>query len=335
LSEANLDDADLSEANLSGADLRGAALNGANLNAANLKAANLSGTSLRGASLHGANLSGTDLGEADLSWTILHGSKIDDTTQIDDRGRLVWEIVNQGVPGRDLSGTDLSTTDLSEANLSGANLSGANLFGTELIEADLREADLNGANLKGAILKGVNFSGANLEGADLSGANLRELIYDEDTKCNEKTTWGKGFRCSEEGSVIVELAETHVITDFGFSIDYPAGWLAKTQGTETAISELEEDHQRFFQGAFPVKGYQISLDHRGMEEPIDVSEITIFGVPALKAKAHNDEGWEVAYQGFIDEEVFLFGIKAPTEEALDQFAPTWTAMVESIKPVAE
>jgi uncharacterized protein YjbI with pentapeptide repeats len=53
-------------------------------------------------------------------------------------------------------------------------------------------------------MKGANLSGANLEGTDLSGANLRELIYDEGTKCDDHTTWGKGFSCSEDGMVLQE-----------------------------------------------------------------------------------------------------------------------------------
>jgi hypothetical protein len=41
-----------------------------------------------------------------------------------------------------------------------------------------------------------------LEDVDLSTTNLSEMIYDEDTKCNEKTTWRKGFSCSEDGMVL-------------------------------------------------------------------------------------------------------------------------------------
>jgi uncharacterized protein YjbI with pentapeptide repeats len=56
----------------------------------------------------------------------LRGAKIDDTTQIDDKWRLVWEIVNQGAEGRDLNGADLRGVDLGGANLRGANLEEAN-----------------------------------------------------------------------------------------------------------------------------------------------------------------------------------------------------------------
>ena len=56
--------------------------------------------------------------ETNLNWAFLHGAKIDDTTKIDEKWRLVWEIVTQGAPGQDLSGIDLSETTLRVADLS-------------------------------------------------------------------------------------------------------------------------------------------------------------------------------------------------------------------------
>ena len=62
---------------------------------------------IRGIDLSGADLSGVDLREA----------KLDDQTVIDDKWRLVWELVNQGGQGRDLRGIDLSGADLSGVDL--------------------------------------------------------------------------------------------------------------------------------------------------------------------------------------------------------------------------
>ncbi len=126
LSKTNLRAVDLQGAVLRQADLSQADLSGANLGGADLRAANLSGADLRGANLRGANLR-----QADLSEVNLRGAKIDDTTQIADKWRLVWEIVTQGAARRDLSGADLSRANLSGADLWKADLSRANLSGVK------------------------------------------------------------------------------------------------------------------------------------------------------------------------------------------------------------
>ena len=182
ISGANLYSANLSGADLSGADLRSANLSGADLSGANLYSANLSGADLSDADLSGANLinadlSGANLYSANLYSANLNGTIIDLETKLDNKWRLVWEIVNQGAEVRDLSGADLSGTDLSDANLRSANLINANLSGAFLINADLINADLSsaflsGANLSGAFLSGANLINANLINANLSGAFL-------------------------------------------------------------------------------------------------------------------------------------------------------------------
>ncbi len=104
---------------------------------------------------------------------ILNESSDDDeSNELDDKWRLVQEIVSQVVDTRNLSDADLSDADLSGANLSGANLSDADLSDADLSDADLSDANLSGANLSGANLSRVNLMDANLSDADLSGANL-------------------------------------------------------------------------------------------------------------------------------------------------------------------
>jgi uncharacterized protein YjbI with pentapeptide repeats/DNA-binding Xre family transcriptional regulator len=96
----------------------------------------------------------------------------DESNELNDKWRLVQEIVSQRVDYRNLSGADLSDADLSGANLSGANLSGADLSDADLSGADLSGADLSGANLTGANLSDANLSDANLRGANLMTADL-------------------------------------------------------------------------------------------------------------------------------------------------------------------
>jgi uncharacterized protein YjbI with pentapeptide repeats/transcriptional regulator with XRE-family HTH domain len=188
LSSADLSDAYLNGADLSGADLSGANLNGANLNGADLSGADLSGANLSGAYLMRANLfctnlNGANLSSAYLSGAYLRGVNLNEETQIDNKWRLVWEIVNQQGAGRNLSNADLSNADLSHANLSNADLSNA-----DLSRANLSRAKLNGANLNRAKL-----NGASLNLADLSHANLSDAILDNAIVINAFFGDGKGL----------------------------------------------------------------------------------------------------------------------------------------------
>ncbi|MEH1822115.1 MAG: pentapeptide repeat-containing protein [Nostoc sp.] len=100
----------------------------------------------------------------------------DESSESDEKWRLVQEIVSQPVKMRQLNGVDLSDADLSGADLSGANLIGADLSGADLRNVDLRYANLSYANLIGADLSDADLSYANLIGADLSDADLRNAI---------------------------------------------------------------------------------------------------------------------------------------------------------------
>lgn len=160
-----------------------------------------------------------------------------------------------------------------------------------------------------------------------------------------------------------EPSHPHVFKGFGFSIDFPEGWLAETRGTVTQISELEEDHDRAFRDdPFSPTGYRVSLDHRtisfmrriGLQEnsTLDdllefnadefgwqvsaVEETQIFGVSALRAKVVDELGVALdIFMGFIGDEVFLFSLSAPSEDALEEFMSTWEEMLASIRPVEE
>lgn len=236
---------DLSWAILPGANLREAKLNGGRLCYADLRGADLAGADLRDADLRGANLEradlrGTNLAGANLKVTNLQKTLVDDQTVMDDiDGWLVWEIVNEGAPGRDLRGIDLSLAVLPGSNLSKANLSGASLRqaklgggdlrGADLTYADLRDSDLCGARLANANLRGADLSGADLDyadlrgadlggarlryaglqGADLSEANLRaadaiwfgtEIIL-EGARYDDETKWDMGYDPAAEGAI--------------------------------------------------------------------------------------------------------------------------------------
>ncbi|MBE7472293.1 MAG: pentapeptide repeat-containing protein [Anaerolineales bacterium] len=202
LVRAHFEQANLQNINLSHSNLEDALLQGADLCGANLIEANLSGVFLQKADLRKANLAGAWLGEA-----ILRDTNIDDTTNLDERWRLVWRIVNQIQKDKNLYGVNLSygilaDTDLRYYNLCGAvldeaNLARASLFGSDLRRAlltktylaqanlstvdlsqaklrftNLDMADLTDANLTDAILSDVYLTGANLTGANLTGAYL-------------------------------------------------------------------------------------------------------------------------------------------------------------------
>jgi uncharacterized protein YjbI with pentapeptide repeats len=171
------------------------------LSEADLRECDLRGADLRNASLEKADLRRASLCEVKLEGSILHRAKLDETTEISDKWRLVWQIVadeaillegqrskikkigghhrwlfkhflDHRASRQDLSKTDLSEANLSRANLQEANLQMANLHRTNLFGANLNMADLRGANLRGAILTRANLCSAFLLGADLSEAQL-------------------------------------------------------------------------------------------------------------------------------------------------------------------
>jgi len=178
LYEEDLSDANLAEADLSGAYLCAADLSGASLRQADLHGADLGGANLSEADLGEANLSEADLYEADLSGANLTGANLNaaslmrttvtDSTQLDDKWRLVWSIVNEGEGDRYLQRADLSKADLSEADLRRADLRGADLRGTNLSDANLGGAYLDEANLYGANVTDQQLARAtSLEGATM------------------------------------------------------------------------------------------------------------------------------------------------------------------------
>ena len=162
----------LSQANFSGVDLSYANLSRAVLTGTNLSKTNLYGADLRGAILTEPDPTGGQPHHAILNRADLAGVKIDDTTQIEQKWRLVWEIVNRDVQNHDLSGADLREADLHEVDLSGLMLVGTRFENANLQNANLTGADLNGAFLQNANLIGANLTAANLFEAHLNGARL-------------------------------------------------------------------------------------------------------------------------------------------------------------------
>ena len=157
LSYAILDETDFSNANLSKADLsytefKSAYLSGAKLNGAILCFAKLNNTDLSYADLSNANLSDADLSNANLTYVKFNDTIIDFHTKIDDKWRIVWQIINQQANRRDFRNADFSRANLNDA--------------------DLADAELSKANFRCAELCNVNFSNANLSGADLSSVNF-------------------------------------------------------------------------------------------------------------------------------------------------------------------
>ncbi len=104
-----------------------------------------------------------------------------ESNELDNKSRLVREILSQPVYVQKLNFANLTGTDLRRAKLTGAyligtDLTGAYLIGTDLTGAYLIKAKLTGAYLRGAILIEAYLRGADLRGADLRGADLRGAI---------------------------------------------------------------------------------------------------------------------------------------------------------------
>ena len=113
----------------------------------------------------GANLTETNLSEADLRRSNLRTTRLELDTQIDDKWRLVWELVNKRAEGRDLRGVDLSRGrpqwgEPRPGEPGRANLDGADLQRTLLIETDLEEANLANCRIYGISAWDLRFEGA-------------------------------------------------------------------------------------------------------------------------------------------------------------------------------
>lgn len=248
LNGAELRGADLSGANLSGADLKGANLRRANLRRANLSRTNLSWANLSGADLSGADLSGADLSRADLWWSDLRDSQVNETTQIEAKWRLVWEIVNKGASQHNLRWADLRWTDLRNVNLREADLRGADLSVANLSGADLRGADLSRANLWWTDLKDSQIDETtqieakwrlvweiankralqhNLIGADLRGANLSETDLSGSNLSGTNLSWAdlSGANLSEADLSKTNLNKADLSeTRYNEGTRWPAGF---------------------------------------------------------------------------------------------------------------
>lgn len=168
---------DLTDTKLSGLDLRDSDLSGAILMNTNLRKTDFRGANLQGANLYRADLRGAKLQEANLDQANLREAKIDEITELNDKWRVVWEIVNRGGAGRDLHHFDLVEANLNQVSMQGANLLGANLYKTNLALADLKGTDMREANMHETDLRG-----ADLRDADLRGVDLSTVISDEYTK---------------------------------------------------------------------------------------------------------------------------------------------------------
>ena len=165
--------------------------------------------------------------------------------------------------------------------------------------------------------------------------------------------------CGKSGPL--ELTETHIITGFNFSIDYPEGWIAATEGPLTYIAEFQTDFDQRKNFDWEFVGIGIVLEHRplsflrelglppgtptlddlfalnideltGMTNP-NITEATIFGVPALRSEYYEEDSWDISYAGFINNEAFFFIVGAGTEEMLNDFKPTFELMIASITPI--
>ena len=175
------------------------------------------------------------------------------------------------------------------------------------------------------------------------------------------TTTGAPAVASETPSP-AEVTETYTIPGFGYSIDYPNGWLVETRGSFTVIAQTEEEVQAAFSDANAAPGaVSVSLDYRtvaflqdigltsddptaqdllefntsnfGWTDIRDLGEEEVFGATAAVAGVtHSAGGFSINYQGARPDtgEVFLLGLVAPTEENLAAFLPAWEAMLKSI-----
>ena len=127
--------------------------------------------------------------------------------------------------------------------------------------------------------------------------------------------------------VVADVTETYTIPGFGFSIDYPAGWLVETREPVTVITQTEEQLEAVFSDPRPPRiGLDVTIDHRTVAFLQDIGlttdnptaedllefntsefdwtdvrnlgEVEVFGATALVVRVTDSEGdFSVVYQG--------------------------------------
>jgi hypothetical protein len=147
------------------------------------------------------------------------------------------------------------------------------------------------------------------------------------------------------------LAETARLTDSGFKISYPAGWVVRANGSTTLIEEhanacdLHDGvcvvHDHLNMATLSAMGLPEQRNLEAMlvlnrhfftwKELAEPEETQVFGVPALGLHYY-DEIYGYILMGYVNDEGFLLNLSAPTEAELDQILPTFTAMRASIVP---
>jgi hypothetical protein len=146
------------------------------------------------------------------------------------------------------------------------------------------------------------------------------------------------------------LAESTPLSDSGFKISYPAGWVVRTNGSTTLIEEhanacdLHDGvcvvHDHLSMAALSTMGLPEQANLQAMlmlnrrffswKELAEPEETQVFGVPALGLPYSDNGVYGYILMGYVNNEGFLLNISAPTEAGLAQILPTFTAMRASI-----
>ena len=115
--------------------------------------------------------------------------------------------------------------------------------------------------------------------------------------------------------VVFTLNETQFVT-------------AKVNSRLNRSDVTHEPPREFFKTSVGLYGYQIPKESK-------ISEIEIFGVPAVRAMLRNTYSATILILGHKDEFTFSLRILARTNRRLRAFMPTWEKMLASVKPVEE
>lgn len=214
LQKANLSRANLSKVNLSGANLKEADLRGANLSEANLSNADLSEADLRGANLRKANLHNANLHRTKIVLNTSNKNHYNKITQLDEKWKRIWGIINQPVFGR-----NLSSFDFCKANLAGVDLTGTNLSKIQALNTNFKNANLTGTCIEDwHINSDTNFDGVICEYIYLKSEIQNDRWIYTDRRPSDPT---KTFAPGDFARLIEQSRET-VDLIFNAGIDWTA-----------------------------------------------------------------------------------------------------------------
>jgi hypothetical protein len=139
----------------------------------------------------------------------------------------------------------------------------------------------------------------------------------------------------------------------GFEVSLPQKWYQSTDGSNIFYELKDDMKNNSFKGDVIAVGasalkdigltekstlndvVDYNIKQFGLEEPIRREEFIILGQPALTIRGADKSGqWALVTQVIVDGKAISLAAAAPDEDKLNQFEPTWIAILKSVQALS-